>query len=308
MGASDGNPSFGSVVRDAVRLRDCLGLAAVPAVVVAVFVFLPPSTRSALAFEYADPSPVTAYAAHFVHFGVDHLVANVVGFVLLAGSAYLLAVLADRRRLFGAAAVTYLAVFPPVLSALNLAVSRDAVGYGLSGVNMAFAGLLGLLLVAYARRRVDARVRLRYAPAVFFAATAVVSLLALPLGAPAVGLAAVCALAATGYVLAAWRRWPDRADTARVLPGRGRRDSRDDEVPETRRGADVTGQSGRWFDLGVLAVVVFFGGLYVAFPDPGAGDGVVVNLYVHLLGFCLGFVVPFVAVELGGFAGTDAGA
>lgn len=276
MSASGTGDSLWGALRDNVRLRDCVALAAVPATVAGLFVGLSTAQRRGLAFDYADPSPVTAFTAHYVHVSVGHFAANLVGFVLLAGTAYVLAVLSDRRELFGVAAVTYLGAFPFVLSGLNLALSRNAVEYGISGVNMAFAGLLGLLLVAYARRRVDGRVRLRYAPAVFFAAAAAVSLLAVESRSLALGIATVSALAAVGYVAVWWRRVADEPPSA-------------------------AGDSGRWLDVGVLAAAVLVGGLYVAFPDSGTGGDVVVNLYVHLLGFSLGFVVPYVAVTLGVF-------
>ena len=285
MSATGTDESFWAALRDAVRVRDCLALASVPIVVALLFARLTTPDRRQLAFEYADPSIVTAFTAHYVHFEFEHLVANLVGFVLLVGTAYVLAVLAGRRGLFGVAAVTYLGAFPFVLSGLNLTMTRNAVGYGLSGVNMAFAGLLGLILVAYARQRVDDRIRMRYAPVVFFLAAGAVSLLAIPLGPLAVGIAAACVLAATAYVVTAWRTVVGHSTgpgTARVSPAEPAR-------------------SGRWLDVGVLGAAVFAGGLYVAFPEPGSPDDVVVNLYVHLLGFCLGFLVPYVAVELGAF-------
>jgi hypothetical protein len=270
--------SLWAVLRDVVRLRDCLALAVVPAVALAVF-SLPAATRESLAFAYRDPTPVTAYAAHFVHFELEHLVANLLGYALLAGFGYVLAVLADRRRLFGVTAVTYVLAFPFVLSGLNLAVPRNAVGYGLSGVNMAFAGLLGVVLVAYVGRRLDERVRVRYAPGVFFAAVAVVSLVALPARPVSVGLAAVSAVLAAAYVLSARSAWSE-------LP---------EAVPP------VGGTRAGWFDVGVLGAVAFLGYPFVGFPAPSPVDGTVVNLYVHLLGFCLGFIVPYVALVVGAF-------
>lgn len=285
MGASGTEESFWSALRAAVRPRDCLALASVPLVVAGLFAGLTTADRRELAFEYADPSLVTAFTAHYVHIEFEHFVANLFGFVLLAGAAYVLAVLAGRRGLFGVAAVTYLGAFPFVLSGLNLAMTRRAVGYGLSGVNMAFAGLLGLMLVAYARERVDDRVRMRYAPAVFFLAAGAVSLLAIPVGPLALGIAAACVLAATAYVVTAWRTVVGQS----AGPGSAC-------VPHAGAGS-----SGRWFDVGVLGAAVLAGGLYVAFPEPGSADEVVVNLYVHLLGFCLGFLVPYVTVELGAF-------
>lgn len=289
MGGTDAAPAFRTALRDAVRLRDCLALAAVPLVVLGVYT-LPVATRRGLAFAYHDPTLATAYTAHFVHFEAEHLAANILGYVLLAGFGYVLAVLAGQRQLFGAAAVTYVIAFPPVLSALNLAVPRTAIGYGFSGVNMAFAGVLGLLLVAYAGRRIDRRVRVRHAPGVFFAAVAVVSLVALPVDATSVGIAAASALVAVVYAASGWRDL--------------RRTAANDGTAARARGVDST---AGYEDVGVLAAVVFFGYPFVGFPSPAAVDGSIVNLYVHLLGFCLGFIVPYVAVETGLFAAEAAG-
>ncbi|NHX36598.1 MULTISPECIES: hypothetical protein [Halolamina] len=263
-----GDRSFTAALRDAVRLRDCLALSVVPALALATFA-LPAERRESLAFAYRDPSILTAYTAHVVHFEPGHLAANLLGYVLVTGFAYVLAGLADYRRLFGITAATFLVAFPPVLSGLNLAVPRNAVGYGLSGVNMAFSGLLALVLVAYGAR-LDRRIRVRDAPAVFFAAIVAISVVALPSGtARGVGVASV--VLAAVYVIAA-RRSP-------------------------RGDPPVNVQAG-WLDAGVLGAVALLGYQYVGFSTVTA-DGGVVNVYLHLLGFCLGFIVPYSAVVAG---------
>ncbi|MCG1004313.1 MULTISPECIES: hypothetical protein [Halobacterium] len=277
--STERSESVRAALRDAVRRGDVAALAVVPVVLLGVFA-LPAGTRESLAFAYRDPTLATAYTAHFVHLETGHLAANLLGYVLLAGSGYVFAVLAGRRRLFGVAAATFVLAFPFALSALNLAVPRNAVGYGFSGVNMAFAGLLGLLLVAYASRRVDGRLRVRHAPGAFFAAVAVVTLVALPAGRVTFALAGGSALLAAAYVSSAWRAV---------------RDSRGSMAPARRAG---------WLDLGLLGAVLFLGYPFVGFPAPSPAAGTVVNLYVHLLGFCLGFLVPYVALAAGAF---DAG-
>lgn len=269
MTRSDGENSFCTAVREAVHLRDLLGLALIPVVAVTVFT-LPVEPRESLAFVYGDPSLLTAYSAQFVHFELAHLAANLLGYALVAGFGYTLAVLSGYRRLFGVAAVTYLSAFPPALSWLNLAVPRDAVGYGLSGLNMAFAGLLALVLVGYAGA-LDDRVRLRYAPGLFFALVAVISVVALPgtLG-PVIGAAS--AAVTSVYGVSAWRKWH----------------------------RDATGGVRRagWLDVGVLGAITLVGYQFVGFGSPRV-DGAVVNVYVHLLGFCLGFIVPYTALAAG---------
>ncbi|MFC7173997.1 hypothetical protein ACFR97_12485 [Haloplanus litoreus] len=276
MEPADQSP-FSSAVRSAIGRRECLGLAVVPTVLVGVFLSPEPVRRS-LTFAYADPSVVTAVTAHFVHFSLDHLLANVLGYVVLTGLGYVLAGLGDCRRLFGVAAATYLLAFPPVLSALNLAVPRRAVGFGFSGINMAFAGLLPVLLAVYAGRRLDSRIRPRHAPVLFFAALTLVAL-SLPRSPVTVGLAAAAALGTAGYAGAA---------VSALRTG---------DRPE----GGPSGNRSGWVDVFVVGVAATLGFAVAGFPAAPVRGGTVVNLYVHLLGFCLAFIGPYVGVEIGAF-------
>jgi hypothetical protein len=51
-------------------------------------------------------------------------------------------------------------------------------------------------------------------------------------------------------------------------------------------------------------VVVFLSYPFVAFPSNPIGDGTVVNLYTHLLGFALGFISTYSLRIVTGF-GSD---
>ncbi|WP_251330726.1 hypothetical protein [Haloplanus pelagicus] len=276
---SAADPPFRVVVAGLVRMRDCAALAAVPAAVLGIFL-LPESRRQSLTFVYTDPSLSTAFTAHFVHFRVSHLASNLLGYVVFAGLSYLLATLADRRRLFGAATATYLLALPPVLSALNLAVPRRAVGYGFSGVTAAFAGLLAVLLPLYARSRLVPWVDYRHAPAVFFVVLAIATVVALPPSTTSLGVGLTCGLLGAYYV--------------RAL-----------DIDRRRVGRPGTAGSTRgWLELFVVATVSCLG-----FPVVGFGAGTshvatVPNDYVHLLGFCLGFLGPYVSLAVGPF-GAD---
>ena len=275
--ASARRPPFSVAVRRVVRGRDCLALGVVPAVLVGVYL-LPEPFRRSLAFSYSEPEPVTAFAAHYVHFAPEHLLANLVGYVVLAGCGYLLSALADCRRLFGVAAATYLLAFPPILSALNLAVPRHAVGYGFSGIVMAFAGLLPVVLAVYAGRRLDARVRPRHAPAPFFAALTLVAL-SLPRTRLTLGLVGAAGIVTTGYVTS-------------LVSALGTDGSGAGRLAGPRRG---------WIDGLVVGTAAVLGYVVVGFSAAPVVRGGVVNRYVHLLGFCLAFIVPYVGVELGLF-------
>jgi hypothetical protein len=258
------------------RAIDLLVLCAVPAVLVAVFA-LPEATRLSLAFAYTDPTAVTAFTAHYVHLGTGHLAGNLAGYGLLASVGYALAVLGGRRRFFLTSVATFLLAFPFVLSALNLAVPRNAVGFGFSGINMAFAGVLPLLLWAYARDRFFSTASLRALPAVFFLLVGWIALLALPVSTDGIGLAGL-GMAATGLVTGVAYAW--RTGTRLRHPVR-------------ERVRAVTSQAG-YGDLFVIAAVVLVGYPIVGFPSDPTGSGSVVNLYVHLLGFCLAFIGPFI--------------
>ena len=258
------------------RAVDLLVLGAVPAVLVAIFA-LPEATRLSFAFAYTDPTAVTAFTAHYVHLGTGHLAGNLAGYGLLASVGYALAVLGGRRRFFLTSMATFLLAFPFVLSALNLAVPRNAVGFGFSGINMAFAGVLPLLLWAYARDRFFPTASLRALPAVFFLLVGWIALLALPVSTDGIGLAGL-GMAATGLVTGVAYAW--RTEIRLRHPVR-------------ERVRAVTSQAG-YGDLFVIGAVVLVGYPIVGFPSDPTGSGSVVNLYVHLLGFCLAFIGPFI--------------
>ncbi|MFC7165617.1 hypothetical protein [Halospeciosus flavus] len=280
MGSSADRLPFFAALRSATRFRDCLLLAAVPALLVGVFC-LPETTKRSLTFSYTDPTLLTAYTANFVHFRVEHLAANVAGYILLAGTGYALAVLAGRRRLFGVAGTTYLLAFPVVLSALNLAVPRDAYTYGFSGVVMAFAGLLPLLLVLYAQEQLDPHVRVRYTPGLFFATLAVITVVALPHTTLTFAIAGAATFMVGVYGLSI------RSDRHRGVTFRTRLRERPG-----------------YGDAFILGLGLILGYPFVGFPTTSWLDSTIVNLYAHFVGYCLAFIVPYLALELGVFERT----
>lgn len=260
------------------RLVDLLLLAVLPVVLLSVYT-LPAATRRSLSFLYTDPTLLSAYTAHFVHFTPGHLIANLLAYAVLVSVCYALALLADRRLFFGTAAVAVLLVFPPLLSFLNLAIPRYAVSFGASALNMALLGLLPLLLVSYARRQLSLSVPLRAAPVAFFGLLAWMVLLALPLSPVTLALAAAAAGGALLYVYSL----PDGQ-----LPG----------PRETLRQVVAAGGFGDLFAVGAVLAVVY---PVVGFPTDPATTGRVVNMYGHLLGFSLAFIGPYALLEAGVF-------
>lgn len=265
----------GAFVRDvaeAVRLVDVACILAVPLVILAVFA-LPLEVRRAYVFSYTEPTVLTAFTAAYVHLEPGHLLTNLGVYALVVPAVYLLSVLGGTRRRFLAAFVTFVVVFPAVLSVLNLAFARPAVGYGFSGVVMAFFGFLPIALSGHLRRRFDLTSELDLAGGLFFAGLALVAILS-PASLVTYGLAAAAGLAALLYGLP-------------MLDGR---------TGLVRNVRAASGAAGH-FELSVGALVAFLAFPFVAFPTAPGSGGAIVNVYVHLLGYALGFMATYVTVQ-----------
>lgn len=257
-------------------LADAVLVAAVPAVLVGVFV-LPEGTREALVLDYRAPTAVDMYASHFVHFGVGHLGGNLAAYALGVLPAYAYCVAADRRTDFLAVFGAVLAVFPYALSGLNVLFVRPSVGYGFSGLAMAFLGFLPVALAAFARERLLPGVTLDHAPLLFFAGAGIVAVLAASAAPSSLLPLAAVAVAVLGVVAYGWSLWT----------------SVDREAFRT-----AAGRAGD-AEFAAAGVALVLAAPFVAFPGrAAAGSGYVFNVYTHLLGFCLGFVVPYAALRL----------
>lgn len=269
-----------SDVRGSVRQRagdtgswwDILLLATLPVVLVAVF-WLPEEVKWRLAFEYTNPTLVAAFASHFVHLSSLHLLVNLLGLFLVVPTGYLLSVLSDRRGQFLAAFVTFVLVFPFALSALNLVFVRPTVGVGFSGVVLAFVGYLGVVVMDFAGEWYDLPVDGRESEWLFFLAIALIALDVTRWG-PLVALLSTLAslLFLRDLVPSFDRSWL------------------------TRVGTRIVGDSGG--ELAAFGVLVFL--LYPAVSvttTPDTANGIV-NVYTHLLGFSLGYLVTYVLVLL----------
>jgi len=279
---------FGSARRESSRWNgfhpfDIVALFSVPILLVGVFL-LPSAIRQTLVFEYTDPTPVTAFTASFVHVSPTHLSVNVLGYLLVVPAAYLLSVASGRRTRFFVAFVTFVLVFPVLLSYLNLAVPRSTAGAGFSGVVMAFVGYLPLALADYLDERADIGPSETVAPMLFFLGIALVAGLSVQ---SVERQRATVLLGTSGLVLTAvlsallyWLSAPDHASDVfrkvRSIAGRA-------------GGAELLSFSG----------VLFVSFLFVAFPPDVADGATVVNVYVHLLGYALGFISTYATVEAG---------
>jgi len=272
------------------RPVDLLLIAAVPVVLFAVF-RLPPATREALIFEYAAPSIRSAFTAPFVHFDSGHLLFNLLGYALVVPTTYGLVAASDRHNQFRIVFVSLLLACPAALSYLNLTIVRSGVSFGFSGVLMALYGYLPLALAQHLQSELDLGRARTTGPLYFFVGLALVTLQTLRavlnnpvsvtirgvsvsvtwvLVATLSGLAVGVALVVLLYVLSIT------------------------DTDGSRLGlADAADAAGH-FELAVLATVLFLVIPFTTFPvDPIVG-GRVVNLFVHFLGYALGFIASYV--------------
>lgn len=272
---SDG-PHVIALVCERARPIDPLALLAVPFALVGVFA-LPPATRASLALAYDAPTLTAAFASHYVHLSVSHLLVNLGGYLLVVPTAYVISLAADRRRQFFVAFTAFVLAVPLALSALNLLFARPRVGVGSSGILMAFVGYLPVAILDVAGRHLHLPVDRRRSQWLFFLGLAIVALASgpSPYGGP---LAAAATLAAVLFLLPVVDDWTD------ARPWRVRH---------------VLVDVGA-LELVLCGVVVFVGYLLVAFPATTVEGGSIVDVYSHVLGYALGYVTTYVTVLAGG--------
>lgn len=251
-----------------------LGGAAVVGVVLTHLVVytLPEAIRRSLAFQYSDPTIGTAYTAHFVHFSPAHLAGNLAAFLVVGGTLVALSVKARDRWLLVGVGVTLVFAVPAALSFSNLAIPRNGVMYGFSGVNMTLAGVLPVAIVRYITSRLRRPIDSTALPAVFFLSAGYVGGVAVPPSPASVVVAAVAG--GLGVIFAALFSRAERG-SSRAGGGRG-------------LVATLVAGIGVWMAL-----------LSVGFPEPTGADGAVVNVYVHFFGYALGFTTAYLAHEWG---------
>lgn len=249
------------------RAADVGAILAVPVVLLVLFA-LPRPAKFDLTLAYGQPTLRTAFLSHFVHLRTPHLVSNLVGYAVVVPLCYTVAVLADRRKDFLVAFVAILLSFPFALSALNVLFPRPRIGYGFSGIVMAFLGLFTLLWWSYVAVRGGLGLGRDVSPVAFFLGTALIAAWEVPgtrVGLIVVGLAA----AGTLYYLGPW------GDGTRL------------EVIQS-----VSLGPG-YFDIAVLGLIVVVSFPLLGFVSAPADGGVLTNEYSHVLGYCLGYLVPY---------------
>ncbi len=256
--------------RNETRLFDLALITAVPVLLIAVFAF-PRSTLQQLVFDTTAPSVVTAYTSHFVHLNQFHLLGNLTVYVPAVAIGYLLSILGNRRQLFVTTFVVLLFIFPFALSAMQLIFPRQRLLFGFSGINAGFVGLACFALAGYFGTNISRRAGERYAPTLFFFSVGMVALVSLPAGAFRLLNAGAALTLATIYLANALYRQgvPTRDDVRSAVSRPG------------------------YFEAAGAGFGLLVGYPFVAFQDAVVPESGVLDIYVHLLGFSLAFIIMF---------------
>lgn len=258
-------------LRTDFRPLDPVVLGVVPVVLLAVY-RLPEEVRIEYAFASDDPTILTAFAANYVHLSLPHLTSNVIAYLLLATLGYLLALVNGRRRRFFGAFLTFLLLLPAPLSLLNFAVPWTGIAYGFSGINMAFLGALVMSFAEFVSTEFGQHFTPDDAPLLFFGLMTFVS--APYIGTTAGVIAAVASVLLTLVYLAVflWSYRPSLTGLWSALARQG------------------------YVELGTVAALVIIVIGVLAFPQNPFTDAGVVNVYIHLLGFSIGFIGTYLVV------------
>jgi len=250
-------------------VADLLLLAAVPMVLLAVFA-LPLPVRRSFVFSYVNPTAVTAYTAHFVHLETGHLLSNLGGYLLVAPMAYLLARIRGSEMRFRVVLIATLVGLPFALSALNVALVRPRFGYGASGLVSGLFSILSLELFGYVREALRPEISRWWAAVVFFIDALLIAAVMVPRAEGAWLAAAVGSLVVLTYAVRLGRKLSSVDDLWMSWIGRP-----------------------GYAELGVGAGILVLAFPVLAFPRVGAGDGTVLNIYAHFLGFSLTFIAAY---------------
>jgi hypothetical protein len=286
---------LGQLVVSRGSVADAGLILAVPAVLVAVM-WLPLSVRESLVFQYTRPTLLTAVASSFVHLGTEHLAVNLLGYALVVPTAYLLAVATGARRQFRVVFVSLTLSCPVLLAYLNLAIVRQSGSVGFSGVLLALYGYLPLLIARHLEREFDIGSRRKTAPLLFFVGVTVISVLTLgavltfgvtvPNGAVTVAVTDVLVETLVGLIAA--------LVLIVALYGVSLLDEEASLRSKARRAVARQGH----FELAVAATVLFLVLPLTTFPVDPVMNGQVLNLYVHLLGYAIGFISVYTMTVL----------
>jgi hypothetical protein len=267
-------PRIGARLRNGITVRDLALLLAAPTIL-SLVAALPAGVRRSLVLDATAPTTATAYAAHFVHTTAGQLLVNVSAYLLVAGVAYLLAVLNGETRRFRTRLLGVVLGLPFVLSAMTLAFVGARFSYGFSGVVMGVLALLALELFTYLGRTLTTLETPDDAAVVFFLEITLIAAVVYPQTPGALAVVVVAGLVTLGYGVSLFR-------TARC---------------RERVCRPVAWEPG-YLELACVGTILLAVFPFLAFPAGVATAGGIVNVVIHLFGFSLTFLAAFLLPKI----------
>ncbi|MFK5604770.1 hypothetical protein [Haloferax volcanii] len=256
---------FRSEVREKARISDLALIFSVPILLSLVFL-LPESVQNSLILDYGNYSIFNLWSSAFVHRGFNHFSNNLAAYCVLIGPIYLLFVLADERKLFRYTFLAFLFILPFVIALSNVAALGSGTGAGFSGIGSAFFGLLPVSLFLFIHNKVSEEIEPAHGVVLFLIAAAIIA-------GTYSGVTAAAGILLFAVLITIY-------DTYQVGL---------EEVKETAAG--LTSMEG-YFELVMIAGLLFLVSPVLLFPQNIAqGDGAV-NILSHYLGLLLGFFGP----------------
>jgi len=243
----------------------------VPLVLIGVFL-LPIETREQFVFTISEPTIITAYTSYYVHLDQAHLLGNLVMYGLVAPAVYTLSVLSDKRWLFRRGFATILLAFPFALTGTQIGFPRDRVLFGFSGINAAFFGLLCFVIISYASIHLSTTVKERDAPVLLFSTVAIIAALSVRTQEWMAEIAAISIGIGLIYVVGLMIR---------------------SGIPNLQ--TIIRQWSGGRAEIGIIGLGVLLLFPFLAFPQSVTQDETVFDVYVHLLGYCISFIMMYIA-------------
>jgi hypothetical protein len=246
---------------------DILSIVSIAVLLVVIHVAVPESIQAKMAFSHQLSNPVTLLSGAYVHHGTEHLVGNVLSYLMAALFGYSVCIKADRRRWFRVTVVVFLLVLPIVVNLTSfvyvgqLAPGLTPTERGFSGVVAGFVGfdlVAGLMLLRqdYSQLQVTA-VGAMLCAGVFGQFALIYELVS-------VQVVGGVFLVWVGGLLALWH-----------LGSR----------PQHREDWKQLGRAGAVVLCVYLAVAVF---VVLLFPAQPAGEGTFTNIYGHGAGLVWG--------------------
>ncbi|TKX38082.1 hypothetical protein [Halorubrum sp. CGM4_25_10-8A] len=261
---------FRSEVREKTRASDLALIFSVPVLLSLIFL-LPQSIQASLILDYGNYSIFNLWSSAYVHRGFDHFSNNLGAYCVLIGPIYLLFVLADEPKLFRYTLLTLLLILPFVISLSNIAALGSGTGAGFSGIGSALFGLLPVSLFLFIHNKVSEDIEPAHGVVLFLTAVAIITWIY-------AGVTAAAGILLFAALLTIY-------DISQV------------SLEEVREAAAELSSMEGYFELVMIAGLLFLLSPLMLFPQNIAQDGTTVNILSHYLGLLIGFFGPIIYLD-----------